>query len=344
MKSFIKCLIFLTIFGFLFSICRNTLWLNDTSITYFYEEPKNSLDVVYIGSSNAYVHFNPTLAYNEYGFTTGMLSNDSQSFVAAKYLVKEAEKYQKPSLYIIDLVRITDNLHIIDEGGLRKTIDSMKLSQNRIDLINEALQYSDAKEDKNNFYFSFFNYHNSWKNITINNYTRANYLYKGFYFMRNTSITEPQTKYEWNSDEVPKLAKDNVKVLKELIKYIKDNNLEVLFVVPERVYKDGGIHYNDAIQIIEENNLNIINFANLEDFNVDFSHDLYNASHLNVYGATKYTLYLSKYLKEHYDLKSHLGDELYSSWVEEYNRFKKDFKTITGNSFDKVLNEYKEEI
>ena len=247
MKRALKSLIFIVILGSLFWILCNLLWLRPTSISFFYDEPKNSLDVVYIGSSNAYVHFNTTLAYQEYGFTTGMLSNDSQPFIATKYLLKEAAKYQKPSLYIIDIMRVVDNLNIVDEGGLRKTIDSMKFSQNRIDLINEVFQYTDAEEDYPNFYFSFLNYHNSWKNITVANFIKVNHLYKGYYFLSKSAEIDPQTKYPWNSEEVKELAPENEKVLKDLIKYIKDNDLEVLFVIPERVYKDGGIYYNQMI-------------------------------------------------------------------------------------------------
>ena len=96
MKRVIKIICFLAIFILIFFLITKILWLPKNSITEFYEEPKNSLDIVYLGSSNAYAHFNTTLAYNEYGFTTGMLAVDSEPIIALKYLIKESEKYQKP--------------------------------------------------------------------------------------------------------------------------------------------------------------------------------------------------------------------------------------------------------
>ena len=60
MKKVIKIIIFLIIFYFLLVNIFKILWLDKNSIGYFHDEPKNSLDVVYIGSSNAYIHFNTT--------------------------------------------------------------------------------------------------------------------------------------------------------------------------------------------------------------------------------------------------------------------------------------------
>ena len=98
---------------------------------------------------------------------------------------------------------------------------------------------------------------------------------------------------------------------------------------------------NSATSIIEKNNYKVINFNTLEDFEVNFKKDFYNSQHLNVYGATKYTLYFSKYLKNNYDLPDHRGDKKYSSWVDEYERFKKEYKELTGEKFKKILKKYK---
>jgi hypothetical protein len=89
--NLIKSVVFILIFMILWHIAFSILWTADNSIAQFYKERKNSLDVVYVGSSNAYAHFNTVLAYQEYGFATGMMSSDSQTFAALKYLVKESE-------------------------------------------------------------------------------------------------------------------------------------------------------------------------------------------------------------------------------------------------------------
>ena len=200
-KKILMGMIFLIILCLLFTIIQHVLWLGPTPITYFYKEPENSIDVIYLGASNTYAHFNSVLAYDLYGFTTGFLSTDSQPAVLEKYLVQESEKYQTPSLYIIDITKFAYDLSDYVQGNMRKTIDSMKFSKNRINAINAALKYIDI--DNNNymdFYFSFLLYHNTWKNITYENFNGIPDLYKGYLFADSTSKTEPIDPYNWSDN------------------------------------------------------------------------------------------------------------------------------------------------
>ena len=89
-------------------------------------------------------------------------------------------------------------------------------------------------------------------------------------------------------------------------------------------------YINEATKIIEDNDLKIINFNTIEDLNIDYSHDLYNCNHINVWGATKFTRYFAKYLDQTYNLADHRNDKKYSSWQKEYERFTEDLKDLTG--------------
>ena len=341
-KNILKTIVFLLILCMLLYMVFHILWVSPNAISYFYKEPKNSLDVIYIGSSNAYIHFNTTLAYDLYGITTGVLSVDAEPFLLTNSLIEESKKYQTPSLYIIDIAKAVDDLDFFSEAYIRKTIDAMKFSKNRNNAINEVFSYKKDinKKEYINWYFSFLMYHNSWKNISKYNIVGNKNLYKGYYFLEDTAQVEPQDKYIWKKDKM-ELQDDNKKILTSLIDYIKTNNLNVVFVVPIRCYDDEtNGRLNTAIQIIKEDGLDVINFNTLDDFTIDFSTDLYNYAHINVYGSTKYTLYFSKYLKENYDLKNHKGDKNYNSWDSEYTRFKENYKKITKKDFDELLKEY----
>lgn len=338
MKKIIKPIFFIIIFCVIWSFVFKVLWLNKTTIGEFYDNPKNSLDIVYVGGSNVYAHFNTTLAYNTYGFTTGIMATDSQQFSAMKYLIKESEKYQNPKVYVIDIAKVGDYLGNISDGQERKVVDSIKNSKNRIEAINGILKYTNV-EKKNyiNYYFSFLLYHNKWKHPIKSNIVGNNTLYKGFLFEKNTTKVEPQSTYQWTDDKI-ELNPDNKEVLEDLIDYIKANKLNVLFVVPKRSYINNGMEYiNTATEIIQSNGLNVLNFNTLDDFEVDFDKDFYNYAHLNVWGATKYTKYFSEYLKEHYNLPDHRNDASYSFWESEYKRFKVNYNKLTGERFEDLL-------
>ena len=85
-----------------------------------YHEPRNSIDIAYVGSSNAYTSFNTVLAYNMYGFKTSLISFDAQPFDYIKYLIKETEKYQKPKLYIIDIAKLPDKIDSYTDIDIRR--------------------------------------------------------------------------------------------------------------------------------------------------------------------------------------------------------------------------------
>ncbi len=134
------------------------------------------------------------------------------------------------------------------------------------------------------------------------------------------------------------MTKENQEIFDKLIKYIKKEKLNVIFVIPIRDFLVEHMSVlNQATEIANENQIKIINFNLLDDFDVDFQKDLYNDGHINVFGATKYTEYFSKYLKENYDLQDHRKDESYKSWDKEYNRYKAAYKKLTGNNFEKLI-------
>ena len=338
MKKILKSVIFIFIFVILFSYTFHILWLDKTGITYFFEEPSNSLDVVYVGASNAFNHFNPVLAYNKYGYTTGLLSTSSEPFATMEYMIKEAEKYQSPRLYIIDITKVTDDLYGVSEAAIRKSLDSIKFSKNRIDAINETLKYKKInKQEYINYYFSFLKYHNRWKEISSIQTSENNDLYKG-YVLDNLHIGVKKNKeYKWQ-EGTTKLLSNNEKLLIKLINSMKVNKSKVLFIIPKRFFKEEYIlQLNYATDIIKENGFNVINFNTLEDLIIDTSSEYFDEEHLNVYGATKFTLYFSKYIKENYDLPDHRNDEKYDSWKSEYERFKTNFNILTNRNFDELL-------
>ena len=120
MNNKIKIIIFLAILFLIYNCIFKVLWLERNPFSYFYDEPKNSVDLAYVGSSNAYTSFNGLLAYKMYGFKTGFLSFDTQPFEYVKYLIKESEKYQKPKLYVIDLAKLPDEIDSFSDADIRR--------------------------------------------------------------------------------------------------------------------------------------------------------------------------------------------------------------------------------
>ena len=314
MKNAINFILFSFIFLILFNVVFNVLWLEETSISDFYKEPKNSIDVIYLGGSNSFMHFNPTLAYNEYGFTTAFLTTGSHPIVCLKYLIKEAQKYQNPKLYVITLTEFGYDINLMDEsdGNLRRVTDSLKFSKNKLELLNVALNYKKKfNESKLDYYFSYFLYHNKWKNVfdgTANRYLGV--FYKGFWFNEDSLKTVNINSN--TNNKIEELPKENKEILDDLLNYIKSEKLNVLFVIPERNYHDYAIkRLNYVENYLKEKNFKVINFKNSKELGINYQTDFKDGAHFNINGVTKYTLYFSKYLKENYNLDDHRNIYIY---------------------------------
>lgn len=100
----------------------------------FYAEPENSLDMVMIGPSEVYTGYAPALAWEEYGLKSCNLSIGAVPCNMYKSIVTEIVKRQKPKLLVISAAAFSQgNWNLTDEVYLRKWIDNMPMSQNKLD-------------------------------------------------------------------------------------------------------------------------------------------------------------------------------------------------------------------
>ena len=68
----------------------------------FYELPKDSVDLLFVGSSHAIVNFNVGKLYDDYGITSFVFGGAMQPMWNSYYALKEALKTQKPKLIVLE--------------------------------------------------------------------------------------------------------------------------------------------------------------------------------------------------------------------------------------------------
>ena len=75
-----------------------------TTATYldFYDLERDSVDVLFMGSSHAGSFFNPQILYDTYNIVSYNLSSEQQSMLVTYYWLKEALRYQSPKVVILD--------------------------------------------------------------------------------------------------------------------------------------------------------------------------------------------------------------------------------------------------
>ena len=72
----------------------------------FYKEPKDSLDVVFVGDSSIYKGVSPMQLWHEHGIASYNYASPTQRVWDSYYCVKEVLNYQKPKVIVMDTNQI----------------------------------------------------------------------------------------------------------------------------------------------------------------------------------------------------------------------------------------------
>ena len=149
----IRVICFLVILGVLFFFVTEILkdkrvegeYNVTTKVKGFYAEPDDSLDFVFVGSSQMYADIAPAVLWNEYGITSYDFCANEQPLWISYYYIKEALKHQKPKAIVLDVFTVYGEDYEA-EGVNHINLDDLPWSMNKMNAIRnsvpEELQYS----------------------------------------------------------------------------------------------------------------------------------------------------------------------------------------------------------
>lgn len=301
----------------------------------FYAQEENTVDVVYIGSSATNRYFIAPKAYNDEGMAAFDLAVMGFPLLFVPNVIDEVEKTQDPELYIIELRGILKSREDVTDAHIRRVTDSMKISANKYDAIDKALEYVDGADSESgnidealDYYIPVIKYHSR---LVQGDMTAADLLpsgipnfFKGFVVSPKTFKQVPQKEPVY-SDGYGELAPEMEKVLNDMLDKCDETDKEVLFVLAPYSMKEGEAEkFNTAVRMVTERGYTVLNMNTeemVDEIGLDWETDFYNSKHVNFIGAEKYTEFLTEYLAENYDLPDRRGDKAYESWDEAYERY-----------------------
>lgn len=155
----------------------NGPWPTTNTYKDFYELEKESVDVLFFGSSHAVSSLNPQVIYDAHGITSYNLGCEQQSLVITYYWLREALKYQSPKVVVLD----THMLHKYyggyvyndmncSETAVRKAMDSMRFSPLKWE-AGKTIERIDPTQSGLSFLLSNIRYHTRWTDMGENDYT-----------------------------------------------------------------------------------------------------------------------------------------------------------------------------
>lgn len=335
-------------------------WQSAKTNNSFYELEKDSTEVLFFGSSVIAAAVDPYQLYNEQGISSYNLGVMSQPILATYFWLKEAVKTQDIKLAVVEIKSAgRDKEKEVEKA--RKSYDYMREGKTK---LQYAIEYNNVHKDDEevqlwDYLFPLSIYHSRWSELTYEDYDF--FLGNDDSYTRGFSTLTTEFKdasnfdneeyengeydgIEIDTDEIEDVNSVNEAYAKRLIKFAKEEGIELLFIrTPDTKWSTE--QHNSIKKLTEENDVGFLDF-NLKEMRkklgFDYAVDAADTVHLNLNGAVKFTTYLGKYLSQHYDLNDYRqGDnsvkKAYESEMDNYNSVMKASKLSMITNADEYL-------
>lgn len=326
-KILTKIVIFIVIFALLFFVVQ-WCFINHSDQSYknihnFYDQKENSLDAVYIGSSNCFTYWNPAFAWDEYGIAVYSYSANYLLFEGAEYIIRDCIEKQPDAKFIVNInTLIGDRLKMQE---IHHTTSNMPLSINRFNLVKHLCDMGNVSFiERMEYYFPMIRFHNDYTALMPGHLLDRRTEFKGSstYEAYLKLVSDISSEYG-DSGEMGVLSEKLKKSTESLLDYCDEKNIDVLFVtVPQGKNETEAGLFNAINKLISDRGYKTLNLMEKTDeMNIDKTCDFYNKRHTNIHGSIKFTHYVGGYLVDTFGFEDKRGREDYSDWdamTEQY--------------------------
>ena len=286
-----------------------------------YKHEKNSIDVLFLGSSHVFLDVNTQVLFNDYGIASYILAGSFQPFWNNYFYLKEALKTQKPKLVMLEGLLSTGDFRHSDHSRIIKNNFGLKNSL----LKMESLLISVPKQ-RDDYFLGYRLFHSRYKELNASD--RKAFYEKGKYrdnkgFSTSFAIqkhTRPLPSVTEDAEALP-MNKKQEKYFRKIASLCKSKKIPLfVFVSPYVVdkYKNVQKYFNYLEKLSAELSVPFVNYNHQDKYDeigLDFSKDFMDISHLNYWGSQKFSKHLGSYIKENFSVPDRRGDKNYESWV-----------------------------
>jgi len=333
-----------------------------------FNEPSNSIDAVYFGTSQTFCSISPMNIYDMSGIRSYNLATTNQRVPVAYHLLKAFLRDQKPKVVVIDasgFFYTEDELQ--SNAKYEEMVDSLPISrfQDKIETMSEIATLMGKPEDKKYILSSIITllrYHSNyllkeedyWEMYLKDLYQRKGYVatfdfvpVEDDVYRQVRALLDRDDPYASDDDALDKLKAalaSNVPYLEKMQQMCNDIGAQLVFVkVPicmnteHRGYWSANKH--DMTQALSEKMG--VKFLDMcyEDVGVDWYRDTNDGgAHVNYRGTQKVTARLLKWLQEDFGLSSEQNDQWDKSWSYQKDLFFEEMEYLKLELEDDLIN------
>lgn len=296
-----------------------------------YWQPKNSIDVVMMGTSHIHCDVNTGLLWEKYGIAAYDYSGAEQPLWMTYYYLKELYRYQTPQIVVLDLYGPARFKEDYQYEWIAENIYGMRFSLNKLKMLSVSVEPSRLHE----YFPSFAVYHSRYDELDMEDFShffwdsQEREAFKGYtpYWEK-----EAQQRPEVNEGRTDGLTPKSEEYLRKIISYIqKKKGKLILIVAPHIVNEEDMRTYNRIKEIAEEEGVAYIDYnERYDEIGLDFEEDFNDDSHLNYWGSCKFTDYLGEFLDSCQELPDRRGQDGYESWEENARLIRQELADFEG--------------
>ncbi|MDO4539159.1 MAG: hypothetical protein Q4B54_13425, partial [Coriobacteriales bacterium] len=262
-------------------------------------EQNDTIDVLFVGDSEAYSSFSPLQIWGERGFTSYVCATSAQELPYSLSILRLATVAQRPKVVVIETNMLFRPTSI--EYGLNQIFQNI---------------------------FPVFEFHDRWKSFFApsseeRQSSAAPNATKGF---ATAAASNPAdvTNYMAADDQVTKIPSRNELYLRLMIDHCRRIGATPLLVSTPSTVNWNTARHNGIVLFAKEAKVDYVdlNVAPTK-VAIDWTTDTHDAGdHMNLSGAKKVSAYMGAYLAKTYGLVDRRGDANYKAWNEAFARNK----------------------
>ncbi len=282
-----------------------------------YYQPYNTIDVLMLGSSHIHCDVNTGVLWSDFGIAAYDYSAAEQPLWTSYYYLKECCKYQKPKLVVLDLYSPARFKEEYQYEWLNENLCGIRFSINKLQMLLASCEFSAIDE----YFPSFFVYHNRYTELTAEDFTfpiRAGKELKSFKGFTPFWGRNEQAEPALTEKSIGGLTAKSEEYLEKIIEYTENQGIELFLIVSPYITTDEDeTVYNRIREIADyyEIDFNSTNY-HYDEIGIDFDQDFNDPSHLNYWGACKFSRYLGNEIRKRFNdvVPDRRGNEHYDSW------------------------------
>lgn len=284
----------------------NADWATTSTYMDFYHMERDTIDVLFLGSSHCTAAFSPVEIYEKYGIRSYNLGCEQQNLLLSYYWLQEALRFQDPKIVVLDTFMLfpydTQAALNTSEATTRKAVDFMRWSEVKINAARDICSI-DQGQELSSYFFPNIRFHTRWKWLTEDDFSVASMgeheSLMGFFPLR--FVCDDDSYQPFCTDSRTDCA-EMVPIMKEyldkIVELCAEHDMELILTkTPTMFYSQEAC--NAVHRYADEKHLEYLDFNEetvYRDAGLEFARDSCDTDHVSVSGAMKISDYIGERL------------------------------------------------